>query len=101
TERLQQNVEKLVTEGQVIADDESLLSEEDIEEELGYISPLDSVDPYLAFKSALSTLQAKNPSGYQVSTTSLNMDQQVFLTEVMRMAEQKEAEVAAAGAGQV
>jgi len=27
--------------------------EESIEEELGYISPLDSVDPYVAFKQAL------------------------------------------------
>lgn len=31
------------------------MSDEDIEEELGYISPLDSVDPYLAFKRSLSS----------------------------------------------
>ncbi|KAG8830327.1 hypothetical protein FRC18_008256 [Serendipita sp. 400] len=51
---------------------------------------LNSPTPPIAF-------QAKNSSGYQVAATSLNMDQQVFLTEVMRQAEQKEAEVAAAG----
>jgi len=37
----------------------------------------------------------KNPSGYQASTTALTMDQQVLLTEVMRLAEVKEAEVPA------
>jgi hypothetical protein len=36
-------------------EDESVMSDEDIEEELGYISPLDSVDPYLAFKRSLSS----------------------------------------------
>lgn len=43
-----------------MVDDESL-SDEEIEEELGYISPLDSVDPYLAFKQALA-------SGYFLSS---------------------------------
>ena len=93
-------------------DDESVVSDEDIEEELGYISPLDSVDPYLAFKRSLSSeytfscnrlfdscfscllvFQMKNPSGYQVSTTTLGADQQLLLAEVMRLAEVKEAEV--------
>lgn len=95
-------------------EDESVVSDEDIEEELGYISPLDSVDPYLAFKrslsseysipshttlltypSARSVFQMKNPSGYQVSTTALSPDQQMLLAEVMRLAEVKEAEVPA------
>lgn len=31
--------------------------------------------------------QMKNGSSYQVATTSLNMDQQTFLMELMRMAE--------------
>lgn len=35
----------------------------------------------------------KNPSIYQASTTALNGDQQVLFTEVMKLAEQKEAEV--------
>ena len=37
--------------GEEISDDDE---EEDIEEELGYISPLDNVDPYLTFKQALT-----------------------------------------------
>jgi hypothetical protein len=35
----------------------------------------------------------KNAPGYQVCTTSLSQDQQVLLSEVMQLAEQKEAEV--------
>lgn len=96
TERLQQNAEKLAAGQTDVVDDESL-SDEEIEEELGYISPLDSVDPYLAFQSALATFQNVNPAGYQAATTSLNMNQQVLLGEVMRLAEQKKAELAAAG----
>jgi importin-7 len=39
-----------------MGDEESITSEDsDIEEELGYISPLDTVDPYLAFKQALTS----------------------------------------------
>lgn len=49
-----QNAAKEAGQEDVI-DDESIMSEEDIEEELGYISPLDSVDPYLAFKRSLSS----------------------------------------------
>jgi len=49
-----QNAAKEAGHEEVI-DDESIMSEEDIEEELGYISPLDSVDPYLAFKRSLSS----------------------------------------------
>ena len=37
--------------------------EDDIEEELGYISPLDNVDPYITFKQALtSTYSPSNVS---------------------------------------
>jgi hypothetical protein len=45
-----------VASGQEIADGDSDISDEEIEEELGYISPLDSVDPYLAFKRSLSSM---------------------------------------------
>jgi len=38
--------------------DEDEEEDEDIEEELGYISPLDIVDPYLAFKRALTSKYA-------------------------------------------
>lgn len=37
-------------------DEESIASEDsDIEEELGYIDPLDTVDPYVTFKQALTS----------------------------------------------
>ena len=38
--------------GEEVSDDED--DEEDIEEDLGYISPLDNVDPYITFKAALT-----------------------------------------------
>ncbi|THH18363.1 hypothetical protein EW146_g2600 [Bondarzewia mesenterica] len=59
----------------------------DIDEELGYISPLDTVDPYFTFQQALTTLQAKNGPMYQAATTSLDVEQQTLLMEVMRIAE--------------
>ncbi|TFK27591.1 ARM repeat-containing protein [Coprinopsis marcescibilis] len=70
--------------------------EEEIEEELGYISPIDSVDPYITFKRALTALQLQNPSVYQASTTSLDIDQQTLLMEVMRLAENNAAVATAA-----
>jgi len=39
--------------------------EEGIEEELGYISPLDSVDPYVAFKQALGRKLFSFPSLFE------------------------------------
>ncbi|KAF9013048.1 armadillo-type protein [Cyathus striatus] len=63
-------------------------SDEEIDEELGYLSPLDNVDPYLAFKSALTTFQMQNAPNYQAATTLLDVDQQTLLMEVMRIAEQ-------------
>ncbi|CAG8726985.1 6593_t:CDS:2, partial [Acaulospora colombiana] len=92
SERLQENAAKLAS-GQDLGDGDEELDDEEIEEELGYISPLDTVDPYLAFKRSLSIFQMKNAPGYQFCTTSLSKDQQVLLTEVMTLAEQKEAEV--------
>ncbi|TBU59052.1 ARM repeat-containing protein [Dichomitus squalens] len=79
--------------GEEISDDEE---EEDIEEELGYISPLDNVDPYITFKQALTSFQMKNGSGYQIATTSLSPEQQTFLMEVMRLADEHAAAAAPA-----
>ena len=36
-------------------DDDDVSSESDIEEELGFISPSDNVDPYASFKHALTS----------------------------------------------
>ena len=52
--------------GEELSDDDE---EEDIEEELGYISPLDTVDPYITFKQALTgTYMYSNP--YQLGFNS-------------------------------
>ncbi|KAI0754790.1 ARM repeat-containing protein [Daedaleopsis nitida] len=86
-QRLREKSERAAA-GEDVSDDEE---EEDIEEELGYISPLDNVDPYVSFKQALTAFQMKNGHGYQLATTSLNPDQQTFLMEVMRLADEHAA----------
>lgn len=50
SQRLREKSEKQAA-GEELSDDED---DEDIEEELGYISPLDNVDPYISFKAALT-----------------------------------------------
>ncbi|KAG6819702.1 hypothetical protein H0H93_009446 [Arthromyces matolae] len=71
----------------VDGEDDSDSEDEDIEEELGYISPLDTVDPYITFKQALTTFQLQNSSNYQAATTALTVEQQTVLMEAMRTAE--------------
>ncbi|KAF9465308.1 armadillo-type protein [Collybia nuda] len=70
-----------------VDDDEDSSDDEDIEEELGYISALDSVDPYVSFKQALTTFQMQNGPSYQAATTALDVEQQTLLMEVMRIAD--------------
>ena len=54
------------------ADEESIASEDsDIEEELGYIDPLDTVDPYVAFKRALTSTCLYYPCHRKVLTLRL------------------------------
>ena len=36
-------------------DDDDESDDESIDEELGYLSPLDNIDPYIAFKNALTS----------------------------------------------
>lgn len=90
---------------------DSSSEEEEIEEELGYFSPLDTVNPYETFKNALTSpyhlqslvwpvltplptdFQHKNPAAYQVATTSLDVEQQTGLIEVMKKADQPQAQV--------
>lgn len=84
---------------------DSSSEEEDIEEELGYFSPLDAVNPYETFKNALTSscrlrsfiwpalkpfttdFQHKNPTAYLAATTSLDVEQQTALIEVMKKAD--------------
>ncbi|RXW25385.1 hypothetical protein EST38_g469 [Candolleomyces aberdarensis] len=69
------------------ADSDSDEEEELIEEELTYISPIETVDAYTTFKRALTTLQVQNGPAYQAATTALDVDQQTLLMEVMRIAD--------------
>ncbi|KAJ3574136.1 hypothetical protein NP233_g1960 [Leucocoprinus birnbaumii] len=87
--RLREQSEKADGEAEDDEDDEDTDSDdEDIDEELGYISPLDTVDPYVTFKQALGVFEAQNPQMYQLATTSLNIEQQTQLMEIIRQAEQ-------------
>ncbi|KAF8625982.1 hypothetical protein AX17_006706 [Amanita inopinata Kibby_2008] len=72
-------------------DVESESDDEELEEELGYISPLDPVDPYTTFKRALTAFQMQNGDIYQAATTALNMEEQTALMEIMRRAEAQPA----------
>ncbi|KAG6900147.1 hypothetical protein C0993_002296 [Termitomyces sp. T159_Od127] len=80
--RLREKQEKAV-DGEYDSESE----DEEIEEELGFISPLDNVDPYISFKQALTTFQMQNSSSYQTATTALTVEQQTLLMEVMNTAE--------------
>jgi hypothetical protein len=94
-------------------------ADDEIQEEIGYLSPLDNVDPYITFKQALagawfplkrtnrqhwvahsphllSAFQMKNPQAYQAATMSLNIEQQTLLVELMRKADENAAAAAAA-----
>ena len=108
-QRLREKSQKQAA-GEEVSDDED---DEVEEEELGYISPLDNVDPYITFKAALTSesskhihirvtitiltsiflaaFQMKNGHGYQLATTSLTPEHQTFLMEVMRLADEHAA----------
>ncbi|KJA23271.1 hypothetical protein HYPSUDRAFT_40079 [Hypholoma sublateritium FD-334 SS-4] len=75
-------------------EEEDSEDEEDIDEELGYISPLENVNPYVSFKQALTTFQMQNSPSYQAATTVLDIEAQTLLMEVMRIAEQETIQVA-------
>jgi len=80
--RLREKSEKQAA-GEEFEDDSDDL---DINEEFGWICPLDSVDPYSTFKQALTAFQMKNAPSYQLATTSLTIEQQTLLMDVMRIA---------------
>ncbi|PPQ95282.1 hypothetical protein CVT26_014856 [Gymnopilus dilepis] len=80
------------SEGTANADEEEdeEEEEEEIDEELGYISPLENINPYVSFKQALTTFQMQNAPSYQAATTALDIELQTLLMEVMRIAEQEQ-----------
>ncbi|KAH7885476.1 armadillo-type protein [Phlebopus sp. FC_14] len=84
---------RAVSERGETGDDESEISEEsEIEEELGFFSLLDAINPYTTFKQALMTFQTHNGALYQAATTILNVEQQTVLMEVMSIAESQSTE---------
>ncbi|KAF9257153.1 ARM repeat-containing protein [Marasmius fiardii PR-910] len=86
--RLRERSEKLEEGEDVDSEDD----EETVAEELGYISPLDNVNLYTSFKQALTAYQMRNGTGYAAATTTLDVEQQTLLMEVMRLAELTPAE---------
>ncbi|EIW81171.1 ARM repeat-containing protein [Coniophora puteana RWD-64-598 SS2] len=82
--RLREKSEKL-EKGEDVSDSESV--ESDIEEELGFFSPLDQVNPYTSFKQALATFQSQNGVLHGASMSLLDVEQQAALMEVMRQAD--------------
>ncbi|KAG1732292.1 armadillo-type protein [Suillus lakei] len=82
--RLREKSEKAET-----GDEESDTSEEsEIEEELGFFSLLDNINPYVTFKQALQIFQNQNSALYQAATTMLTVERQTVLMEVVTMASQ-------------
>ncbi|KAI0263933.1 ARM repeat-containing protein [Gloeopeniophorella convolvens] len=76
------------------ADGASDSDDEELAEELGFLSPLDAVNPYARFKDALTTLQMQDAAMYQAATTALDVELQTVLMEVMRIAEAGVAPIA-------
>lgn len=85
-------------------EDDTSSIESELDEELGFVSPLDSIDPYVSFKQSLTSkrqilssvgsstdylidFQMKNPALYSAATTALNIEQSTVLMEIMAIAE--------------
>ncbi|KAG8996957.1 hypothetical protein FRB90_012609 [Tulasnella sp. 427] len=65
-------------------------SEDTIAEDFSIDTAIDEVDPYHYFQQTLTELQTTNPALYQVNTTSLTVDQQTELMEVMNHKDEEE-----------
>jgi len=83
-------------EGDAEEEDDDDDDDFEIEEELGLVTPLDNVNPYIVFKNALNTFQVQNPALYEAATENLDLDQQTLLMDVLRVAEAQANEAAAA-----
>ncbi|KAI9283549.1 armadillo-type protein [Umbelopsis sp. AD052] len=72
--------------GTASQDDEE--EEEEIGEEILFESPLDNVDPYITFAHAFKNLQQSQAQSYTLLTSSLNIEQQQQLMDILSTAEQ-------------
>ncbi|KAH8835826.1 ARM repeat-containing protein [Flagelloscypha sp. PMI_526] len=70
-------------------DDESLdfIEAKDFEEDLGFTSPLDKVDLYNTFKTALQKLEVVNPQVYQGTLAGLTAEEQVLISDIGKIAD--------------
>ncbi|OJA08044.1 hypothetical protein AZE42_06688 [Rhizopogon vesiculosus] len=80
-------LEVMVKEVEAGDDESDTFEESEIEEELGFFSLLDAINPYITFKQALQTFQNQNNNLYQAVTAMLTIEQQTMLLEVVVMAE--------------
>jgi hypothetical protein len=85
--RLRARSEKTAEEGEDVSDESE---ESEIEEELGFFSLIDAINPYTTFKHALTAFQTNNGALYQAATTVLSVEQQTVLMEVMSLAESQQ-----------
>jgi hypothetical protein len=81
-------LEILAKEGARLRDKSDISEESEIEEELGFFSPLDNANIYGTFKQALQTFQNQNSALYQAATTMLTVERQTVLMEVVTIANQ-------------
>lgn len=68
--------------------DEDSDDDEEISEEILFESPLDNVDPYITFDQVLKAVQQHQPQSYTLLTSTLNVDQQQLLMDLLSTAEQ-------------
>ncbi|ORX79697.1 ARM repeat-containing protein [Basidiobolus meristosporus CBS 931.73] len=67
--------------------DDDFEDEEELEEEVLFESPLDSVDVYISFQDTIQKLQQVNPASYQVLTQSISPDNQSLIMSVFTTAD--------------
>ncbi|KAI9216203.1 armadillo-type protein [Blastocladiella britannica] len=79
-------------------DESSYDDDEELPEELYFESPLDDIDPYIAFASVFTEIQASNPALYHGLTAGASADAQKAIMEAMQKATENQAKAHAAAA---
>ncbi|KAG0319361.1 hypothetical protein BG000_003916 [Podila horticola] len=71
---------------------------DDLEEEIYFESPLDSLDPYVVFREVFTGLQQHNPASYNELTKATTPAQQEFIMHLLEVGELNAAAAAAESA---
>lgn len=71
---------------------------DDLEEEIYFESPLDSLDPYVVFREVFTGLQQHNPASYNELTKTTTPAQQEFIMHLLEVGELNAAAAAAESA---